>query len=162
MAAVTDWWQGLTARERLLIAMMVATMLAVAIYFGVYRPLTGYHAQAVRAYAAAQDMAQEVAIGLARADQLEQQAERRPAVRESVRVAAGQTARALGLTISRLQPGQDGRVTLWLDEVAAPLLFQWLAELETAHGVVVARASVTPGRGQSTVNAQIELMGVGA
>lgn len=160
MEALKAWWMALTGRERLLIGLMLATLLLVGLYLFGYRPVMRYHAQAQAAYGAASAMLAEVAQGVAQAQTMQARADQRAEAEGTggnLRALAGRLAQETGLTINRLQPGEQGRLTLWLDGTNMPSLARWLGRLEREHGVVVTRALVTTARSGAGVDAQVEL-----
>ena len=67
-----------------------------------------------------------------------------------LRIAVSRAARDEGVAISRIQPVDDGGLTVWVESVSAPLMYRWISQLASAHGVapakVIAQKSTVEGR----------------
>ena len=77
--------------------------------------------------------------------------------RKSRCAAAAAAASRAGCRLSQLQPGADGKVALWIEEVDARKLHEWLVALREKHGIAVAKLSLTANEGTPTIRAQMEL-----
>jgi type II secretory pathway component PulM len=149
---MTEYWNTLTDRERLL--MMVMAVLAVLVlgYFALVRPLAGYVASSERTLAAAQATYERVAADAAEVTAARQQGsgEGTRASDVPLRVAVSRAAREAGVSISRIQPGADGGLTVWVEGVPSPQMYRWVQQLIEAHGIapakVIAQKSTTEGR----------------
>jgi type II secretory pathway component PulM len=71
------------------------------------------------------------------------------------------SALARGLAIARVSP-LEGGLSVRLERADPALLYAWLAELESAHRIPVARASVRINDADATVQADIVLAAGGA
>ncbi|MDX1581644.1 MAG: type II secretion system protein GspM, partial [Alphaproteobacteria bacterium] len=76
---------------------------------------------------------------------------------QPVRTVAVSTARAAGVTLTRLEPLDDGSLTVWLEDVEAPALYGWLLRLYREHGIAVTKASLSRNSDTPTTRAQIQL-----
>ena len=159
---MTSYWQTLTQREKLLVSSAGILVLVTAVYMLVARPLAAYHAESERAYSNALSQYQAVR---SYADQLAaagDQAMARPAdqQRVSLRVAVSSSARAADVEISRLQPSEDGALTIWAEQVQAQKLFLWLDTLAKTHGIgpqnILIQKTSTPG----ALRVQLQFSGV--
>ena len=154
---IKSWWNGLNARERTLILVASGLALVFAFFqFGLLASMDA-RARAERAYLNAHDVLNEVRIGAAMARDAGAGSTQNAASGGSIRAAVTNTAARSKLSISRMQPIEDGGLTITLDEVDGAALFQWLARLRADHGVVVTRAAVSRNSGRPTVRANIVL-----
>lgn len=123
-----DYWHSLTSREQLLISFAGALASLVLVYFLVLRPLQIHAADSERALQAAQNTLRTVQMRVAQlqatVDAVSNRADGGAPV--SLRVAVSQAARNAGVSISRLQPSDDGTLTVWVDSSQSTALYQWL------------------------------------
>lgn len=133
-----DYWNGLNARERMLIGLALVLTLVIGGYQFVYKPITAWKASAERAYQRQALETHQTLEGLARLQLAEQEAKQgQTNSRESLELLLSRTAAVRGLDITRLDPaGQNGR-TVWFDRVAPDLVSIWVYELENVHGLEV-------------------------
>ena len=135
MAVLMPWWRDRTLRERWLLAIMAVLLAGLLLWLGALRPLAA-------AREAAQARGQRALASLA---QVERQA-------QSIRTAAGRPAStmplaeqvsarlsAAGLAAEQLSASGDGRVSVRLAAVRAPVLLGWLAALQAGDGLIVER-----------------------
>jgi type II secretory pathway component PulM len=155
MTGMRDWMAGLSASERVLIALAAALALVLGGSLLVLAPLRDGYADARDDYAAAARALREARDGAMLA---EQGGSSGPAEAD-VRAAAMSTAVARGVSIARLNPVEDGGLSVRLERVEPALLYSWLADLELAHGVGVRRATVRRTQGAESVEADIVLAG---
>ncbi|WP_321392236.1 type II secretion system protein GspM [Emcibacter sp.] len=157
------WFMHLSRRERALV--VGAAFLGVLVFgwLAIWSPVTGYHQDEKRNYIRAAGDYDFVRQSLARMPVLTEQSQEQAGDEEiSLRVAAGQTARSMGLAITRLQPGEKDTLTLWFDSADGGLLFQWLARIGQRYGIQVKNIAVNKNEGQGTVRAQVTLGRSGA
>lgn len=151
-------WRARTANEQRLLSVLAVLLIGLLISEALIKPLFSARAEARRAYLSAAQALAEVANGAQRAAALQAQPSAgNSASAQSVRSLAGRTAREAGLRITRIQPGDQGRLTLWIDAVPTGILMTWLHRLSHDHGVRVERATITANRDETTVRAQIDL-----
>jgi general secretion pathway protein M len=134
--SLVGWWDGLSARERRLLAILGAVTALLAAWYGLLAPLNRlaaeerlHHAQA----AAALTEAEALSGALTRIERMRAGAGRPGAAAEHVRAAAG----AAGVGILREQPEPGGGASVWTEPVAAKALFAWLSLLQSEYGVEV-------------------------
>jgi len=153
------WWQGLAPRERILVSL--ATILTVLVVFSQFvlvpvreaheaaqtdmqiaaQRLTvlqeSYHAQSVGGFAPPQN------IPLLSSD--------------AFKAAVTQSATVKGLSISRLQSGNNDNVGIVFDNTDPRLVFFWLNDVEARLGGRIVRLSMEQsGQGAVRVNVEIE------
>ena len=64
-------------------------------------------------------------------------------------------AQARGLSVSRLQSGKDGEISVEFDAASPQLIFSWLSDVESQFGALPLRASIFADTGDS-VRASIQ------
>ncbi len=160
MTQVTKWWSALTLREQGLIALMLILGLGLGFFYGVLRPINQHYDDGLRVLAAASAEAGRVKSVVQSARILQSGAPTRPTGTTNVRAAIGETALAMGITVTRLQPDQNGNLNVWLDAVPTRDFFRWLTVLQKNHGVSVAKATVQSEDGTPNIRAQLVLRGL--
>ncbi|PKP86108.1 MAG: hypothetical protein CVT78_14330 [Alphaproteobacteria bacterium HGW-Alphaproteobacteria-17] len=149
-----NWWQGLSLRERWLVA--IAAMLALAVLlWGLGRP----------AYAAIVDMENHHRAALEREGRVAAKVRllaQRPAKSSATIVEAGaidqflaQSASEIGLTLDRNEARGSDQATIAIAAARAPVLTDWLASLE-GLGFVIDQLTITPAA-DGTVGLTAEL-----
>jgi type II secretory pathway component PulM len=157
------WFMHLSSRDRAIVVGVGILALLVLGWLAIWRPVVGYHADERQNYVRASGdydfMRQSLARMPARSAQPTKQAGDQET---SLRVVAGQAARGMSLAITRLQPGEDDSLTMWLDSADGGLLYQWLALIGQRHDIRVKNISVSKNEGQGTVRVQVTLTRGGA
>ncbi|MGD2131802.1 MAG: type II secretion system protein GspM [Maricaulaceae bacterium] len=152
-----QWWNGLSGRERALIALAGGVVLALGFAQLVMIPLRKERAQAQAAFLESEQLLAEVRAGAARAP-----AASPAAVTDdgsSLRATLMATARARGLTISRVQPLDDGGLSLRFDAADPVVLYEWIAAAADDRGVLVRQASLSRVESGGFVQATVVLEG---
>lgn len=128
------YWRNLTKREQVLVSSAAVLLLLTVIYLLIAQPLIAYHTESERAYNRA--LAQFKAVRTY-AGQLQPTADDGPVNQQSVnlRTAISTAARASGVEISRLQPSEDGTLTIWAEQIQSAQLFLWLDTLSKNHTI---------------------------
>ena len=150
-----QWWSDRKPREQALLLSAAGFVVAFIFVQFLIIPLVHYRSSARDQLSSALEMLTEVEKGARAVQAIRATAGEQPA--GAVRTVAASTATELGISITRLQPLENDELDVWLDDVAAPLLFSWIGRL-AKRGVPVARAVIHKGDGTS-VNAQITLTG---
>lgn len=151
MEQVTFWWNGRTARERIMLAILAAVLALAVGWYGVIAPLGAWAG-------AAETRRAEAAHALARAEAAAAAlAARKPAAPGALARAVDASAQAAGVAIARRREDADGRLTVWIDGVEPRLLMQWLMLLRQGHGVGV--AAMTASKGEAGLQVQVSLQG---
>lgn len=121
-SSVAAWWDGLSLRERRMLAIMGALVLGVVGWLGVVRPLDNWQADQARARVAAERRLTQVETAVI-------QRGARPAEAVDLQALVASTASAAGV-----QPtsgmSEGGRLGFRLDRVTTAQAFGWLAVLE--------------------------------
>lgn len=145
------WWTGLAARERLLVAIAVILSAAVVVWQFALQPAAAARAEAK----AALDQADTT---LAR---LQEAYMRKRASGASARIASGSTgltgdafktavtsaASEKGLSISRIQGGNENTIGLIFENADPRFVFFWLEDVETRLGGAISRLVIEQSGG---------------
>lgn len=138
-----NWWQNLSARERLLTGLILPLVAVILFYLYLWQPT---HSEVKRLRLSVPEKSATLAWmnhRLAGADiSRDEVADESPGgpiltVIERVAIAAG-----VKPAIQRVQPGNDGSVEVWYQEVVADQLFRWIDQLADT-GVIVQTATIT-------------------
>ena len=129
------WWRSRNRRERLMLGVMVSSLAAFALWYGVLWPLRAARDAAQRRYDAAVATLAEARSMAAQVQGLREGFSAPPQASELPR-AVLENAAAAGIVISRQRTDTEGRFTIDIDAVAAPALFAWLDGLHRGSGVV--------------------------
>lgn len=152
-------FQARTVREQVLLAGLGLIVLLMAIWFGLLAPAIDWRSDATRRYVSAVEGYETILDQTARYRALAASAAP-DAEREPLRTLADRSAREKGLSISRVQPLEDGRLGVWIEDAEADALMRWLGDLSREHGVSAERVSLDRS-GDNRVRAQLTLMRAG-
>ena len=141
---MTDFWANLTVRERSLLLGAGVLALVVFLYLGLVRPLVAYRAASERSLAAVEEVYDLVAAAADEAARLKVAGTNTAgaASNEPLRIAVAVTARTVGVAISRIQPADDGTLTIWVEDVGAAALYRWLTLLASERNIAPGKVSV--------------------
>ncbi len=152
-------FQARTAREQALLAGLAVLVVLTIAWFGVLAPAMSWRADAARRYANAAEGYESILVQASEYRALSAQAVNADD-REPLRTLADRTARERGLAISRVQPLEDGRLGVWIEQADADSLMGWLSLLSREHGVNAERVSLDR-EGETRVRAQLTLVRAG-
>lgn len=147
------FWRNRDRREKILIA--VATLLFLVIFFWLFivKPVLAFPEKQQRLLTKAQSdlvfMRQSLPI------MMQANAPDKTTLSpDEIHLKITQTAVENGLTISRRQPGADGEITLWLENIDTVKFYGWVENLTRIYNISLIRANV--GRNEDgTANVQI-------
>lgn len=126
------WWKARARREQVLLGVLALLLLALAAWYGVWRPVAAFQHAAAERHAQAMRQRQAVQALIARVKAAPaSQGEVRP-LAETVR----QSLDAAGITAARLEADPDGGLRVAIGGVASTQLLPWISTLQTAHGIV--------------------------
>ncbi|HAO33650.1 MAG TPA: type II secretion system protein M [Candidatus Competibacter sp.] len=154
------WWDGISNRERALVAGGALSMLLLLFYLAIWQPFQANHRR-LRQNVAEQraDLAwmRQAAAEVKRLNA----AAARPADNRSLLTLVDQTARAAGLgaALKRVAPQGDDKLSAQLDAVEFDKLVPWLGVLEHDHRVSLVSFSADRTETPGLVNARIVLGG---
>jgi len=138
LARAHGWWDGRTARERRLLAVMAVLVAAVLVWLLVVRPAQAWQEEAAdRRFEAEQTLA-EVRAGLRIVAPSSAAA---PASTEGLEPLVRRTAEAAGLTVVTTM-AQGGGLGIQMSQAPGRETFAWLAALEADHAVKVCSLGV--------------------
>lgn len=127
MARLTAWWDGREPRERLLLAALGGILAVFILIFAVILPIQSAKAEASENLR----RAQAELMAVSRFSPSSEQAARAPFDR-SVLI---NVARAQDIRLTRVQPGQDGTLSVWIDEAQTQRLYTFFDALLTGYAV---------------------------
>ncbi len=141
-----SFFDSLSDRERLLIAIAAALSVIAIVLFGVINPIFSYRDNALRRLQNAERMAsliENVSVETTQAT-------------GSLRTLVTQRARAQDLVIARIADGDDS-VDLVFSDVPYTNYFEWLLAVVEDDGLAVGEAVIRPGSASGTVNVRLTL-----
>lgn len=127
------WWTGLSRRERALVGMLVVLVLVTVAWYGVWQPLTQFRRAAAAGYEQAlreQQSVQSLLVRIKTAASATRARQHRP-LAEAVR----QSLERAGITAARFEPDSGDGLRVAVEAVPSSLLFPWIADLQTGHGI---------------------------
>lgn len=151
--SLRHWWNGRAPRERLLLAIMLALLAAVAGWLGVLRPLESGLRGAMRANAEAAERYADVARKVDWLKGGQDSAARAPSSLPVDQI-VGQSAGEAGFTLDRVQAQGRDRVDITIAIARPTALLGWIAALE-GQGIAVDKALLSPSGATGTVSAQL-------
>jgi general secretion pathway protein M len=131
---MSGWWKGLSRREQLLLALMVALAVPVLLWLGVARPLAAARAGAEARLATAQRALAAVEIAGPALTRLAGRGDAMARVRQGLEGA--------GLAAETLEAEGNGQIRVRIAAVRGPVLLRLLAGLE-ADGLMVETLAVS-------------------
>ncbi len=145
-----DWWNNLSQRERIMVGLGAVLIVAAIFWYGVWRPAVYLHRVAASRHAMILKEKQTVLSLVAQIRRLgparKVQAAPKP-LAEVVRDSLG----AAGITPGRIEPDPQGGVRVAASAIPSTLLFPWIAQLQTEHGISL-RNLVVVKEGEGTLN----------
>lgn len=129
------------------------TVLAIAVflgvlYFAIWRPVAGFHDQAVSARENAEELlawmqANEPALDrLAASDGSSNPAANAPEDGRALMALVTRSAGESGLSLQRFEPSGSDAIRVWLEDVSFAEVAAWLEGLNSNHGVVIDQAAM--------------------
>lgn len=153
---IAAYWRERTARERILLAAAGGLTAVLVLWQLMLSPLLGERAAAQAAFESADAALMDVRRSLSVLGAVEDTAG--VATRTgSLRAVVSNSANQFGLAIARIQPGEEGEISVSLENAQAAALFRWLRDLRDTHGVVVRDASLRRSDRDVVVRARLVL-----
>lgn len=152
-----NWWNGLNAREHILLLIAGGLTLVICLYQFVFVPLKSSREAAESRYIRMVGDVRETLQGI---DQLKQmqdlsQTAANPSS-ESLELLLSRSASARGLEIVRLQPSGPGELTVWFENAPPQVLMNWIFERQQADGVHVKKADLRKRDDESGLRGNVE------
>jgi len=149
------FWNGLDARERLLITIAGCLVLILAIWFLGVRPIMSAKSNAQTA----QSMAlRDLEIVQTNVSKLSSGSSVVSGTQPFDRNAVIQIAKTNNLNISRVQPENNGSLKVWFDEASSRQVFKFMSELTSEYAAQIAGVQMTR-KDSGSINATITLKG---
>lgn len=147
-----DWWLSRTLRERVLLGILGALVVAILIWALVWRPANAFLADARVAQSDALDR-------YARTQAMVAEAKRAPTSATAVDVGAviAQSAIEAGFTLAKNEQRQAGQFSVSISSAKSRALFAWLGSLERQG--VIAQSATVRSNGDGTVSFEATLRG---
>tara|TARA_R110000787_G_scaffold25966_7_gene72736 strand:+ start:270 stop:767 length:498 start_codon:yes stop_codon:yes gene_type:complete len=143
------WWQRRSVRERTFLSVMGAVTLIMALWLGIYRPLSGALINAREHYAIAVTRYYAV-VAKTRLIRIQAQ-QPRDASADDILNLVSQSAEAAGFTPGSIRKQAGGRLALSISTARYGPLLKWIGELEKQH-ILVEKAVLTPSDQAGTVH----------
>lgn len=157
---MTNYWLELSARERSLISICGATIVLFLIYILIFKPISDAKDAAFNALEIQKQSYKRVVVMATNADpgatEVINASEKLP-----IREAATEASRVLGIAISRIQPGNDGLITFWIDEASTQDMTNWLLLLSNQYRWQATKVSINKNTGSSNLRGQFGFDGGG-
>jgi len=149
---------GLSQREKLLLATAMVLATFVLLYMAVIRPVNAYGLKAKQEYENAQGLYERVTTGAKQVAVLKAGTNSGKKLKSTqpFRVQVSLIARSVGVPINRIQPSDDGALTIWIDGVPAQSVYRWLAALETDYSISPVRVSMQKSGTEGLVRTQVQ------
>lgn len=150
---MAEYWNTLTGREKLLVSVAVGLTILIFVYFTAVKPLIEYKQNSQNNVQAAERLYVQIARGSAVLNAHKGSIKARDADtggQQPLRVSVSIAARATGVAISRIQPTDNGALTVWVESVTASELYRWMGRMAEEKGIaptkVLAQKSLSAGR----------------
>lgn len=154
-------WQQLSSRERRLVVIMAAVLLASLFYFGLWQPLQEGIEQKRLRVRAQQATLQQMRVQAAEVKRLQAGTRGAARVRNSssllVVIERSAQQKRLKQHLHKVQPEGTSGVRVWIDNAPFDTLVEWLALLASQNGVQVSEISVERQKDPGRVNGRVLL-----
>ncbi|MEM9495946.1 MAG: type II secretion system protein GspM [Pseudomonadota bacterium] len=149
---MTDWWNNLSERERVIVGGAGAVAALVLLFQFLVVPVNGWRTDA----AASAERAQQGYRLATNAASVGASAQKTPAARNDtpLRQALTQSAAAAGIDLVRLGAEVGGQIEVQPAPLSPDLLYEWIATLQSRYGVAIAFADVSRSD-EGNVNVQV-------
>jgi len=136
------YWNSRTGRERALIGVALLLVIVALLQFAIVRPLMAAKADSKLALEAASRQLDVVSAELTSQTTRVAGATAARASSQNLRSDLLQLANARGLSVSRLQTADDGRLILQFERTVPTLVYAWLADADMRYGAVPERVTM--------------------
>ena len=136
------YWNSRTGRERGLIGVAPLLVIVALLQFAIVRPLMAAKADSKLALEAASRQLDVVSAELTSQTTRVAGATAARASSQNLRSDLLQLANARGLSVSRLQTADDGRLILQFERTVPTLVYAWLADADMRYGAVPERVTM--------------------
>lgn len=147
------WWQQRQPRERWMLGLMTAAIVAFVLWYGLLVPLHKAADAAQQRHERATLALLQAELQLAQLRALDQRDIAPPADAAALKAAVLASAQQAGLAVSREREYGVGGFGIESDAATSPQLFGWLDALRLRHGLAPSTLSVARSEGQLRVQA---------
>ncbi|TXH03530.1 MAG: type II secretion system protein M [Nevskiaceae bacterium] len=161
LTALQDWFRGLAARERVMVASCAVVVAVTVLFLGIWEPLVKAHRKYEVDLAAARALGQRLEVIAAQAQSAHGTSGAAPvATGLSLLSAVDQAGKSGVLTkpLTRIQPEGDNEVKVWIDGVSFDALLRWIGELELRYGIDAQSVDIEKDATPGQVNARLSLV----
>ena len=158
---MTGYWASRTPREQGLIGIAALLLAITLVQFAIVKPLRAARAEAALSLEAASRQLDVVSTEIATLRPQTDTGRVAPATSRNVRADLLQLATGRGLSVSRLQTAENGRLILQFERTVPTLVHAWLADAEKTYGLVPERVSMFAEE-DGRVRASFEFSGGGS
>lgn len=151
------WWHGKPAKEKLVYSLLAGAATLALLWLGLWRPLADWQAEQELRLRQAEQLAAWMAANEANARAAAAAGQGGPDAGGALLPLVTQAADGAGVRLSRLQPEDNGAVSVILEQQPFDAVVALLAELEQRPGIAVQRASIDAYRTAGLVNAQLRI-----
>ncbi|MBE0485656.1 type II secretion system protein M [Marinobacter sp.] len=156
----------LPVRDRQALAALTVALLVALLYFGVWRPVADFSAQAETSRANAEQLlawmqANEEGIrrlGGASAAASTGAVVDKPADSRELMALVTRSAGEAGLSLQRFEPSGENAIRVWLEATPFADVAAWLEQLDARHGVIIDQAAMDRGNEPGRVSVRLTLM----
>ncbi|MBS3804172.1 MAG: type II secretion system protein M [Oleiphilaceae bacterium] len=148
-------YDQLSRRDQKALGLMSVALLLAVLYFAVWRPVTGFHDEALSNHQQAESQLAWVKSNEGKLQRLVESREKTQAgsrIGDSRALMSSVTssAKASGIALQRFEPSGDNAIRVWLEDVPFSQLAAWLEGLTAEQGIVIDQAALDrsdkPGR----------------
>lgn len=162
LAQLIQRWQALSSREQILLLAGTATGIIIALVSFVWEPLTAKRAQLrIENSIAIKElnwMRQNIPDLLSlRAQKPQGQLTEERRQEGAVNRLLQGSARRMGLSFQRFQPGKDDSVRVWVKDADFNTLLKWLYEAEHKHNIRISDTNIVGSKQRGKVSGQVQL-----
>jgi len=153
-------WSRFNRRQQTLLVLAAVTVLGAIVFVALWEPMLEAREQRQDQVAAQQALSSWLATVAPMAAELRQRSGRKSDTASgSLLGLADETARAAGLAgaLSRIEPGGEDRVRVWLDQADFVATMRWLEDLAGSHPVAVSRLDLERAASSGQVNVRVTL-----
>lgn len=155
-------YDQLPRRDQNALGLMSFALLLAVLYFAVWRPVTGFHDEALLNHEQAQS---QLAWVKSNESKLQRLVENRGKAQAGARIVDSRalmstitsSASASGIPLQRFEPSGDDTIRVWLEDVPFSQLAAWLEGLTSEQGIVIDQAALDRSDKPGRVSARLSL-----
>lgn len=155
---MTNFWHGLNRREQFSLIIMGACVVLFLMYLLIIMPLMENRDRAIRAFNDEKSRYTRI-MELAELAGSTKQTNQENITKIPIREAATNASRNTGVAISRIQPGNDNKVTFWVDRTGTAEIMNWLILLKSENGHNPIKITLQRNSDEKSLRGQFEFNG---